>query len=558
MLFAVWLVGQALVVPRKPPTRHALAAHDSWYVKKTKPAKKTPAKKIRKTPPRDPDVEALEAKLAKRFRKDQVEWEDDEEEAETRELPGWEKPARMEGFIVRRPQPKETVAKKMVKATQTESTLSSVESDVFDEVAEASFSDLGVPESVRELLAAKFDARGPTLVQQTLIPALTANFETREDLVVRAPTGSGKTLAFLLPAVLSLTNSTQPQVLVIAPSRELAAQIAKVAQALAPGRCVSLCGGANTKRQLEKLKSKPAIVVGTPGRVAELVFEKRALKLGSLSCCIVDEADVAARAPHVDDVDAIVEKLPARCFVVAASASADETANNDGLLARRARYATDISVAAPRNHPALAGRRVHARILDDKDPFDSLRRVLRATDPPVKGAVVFVSTARDAATVARKLVQINIPAIAISGQEDDVDRANALDGLRYQPKRKRSQVGSNDWTAPPVLVATELAARGIDCPLLSHVINYDSVPSSATHYAHRAGRCARKLNKADTGFVVSIAACRHARILDALARDLGITIHDVTPKNAALVLGPHSSPDDLGFETQARKSFANM
>ena len=308
-------------------------------------------------------------------------------------------------------------------------------------------------------------------------------------------------------------------VLVVAPGRELAVQIDRVARRHFPDvSSTAVVGGANRKRQAEALrKAKPALVVGTPGRLAELAFEgSRPLKLGKLRWCVVDECDHALRPPFGEDVEALLGALPRSCGVVFASATGAALLGDEGEAARRARAALRVDATAAGRagvaSGALAAKARHGR-LRAKAPLDALRRVLRAAASACEAALVFVEDAAAAEAVATRLAAAGLDARALVGDAHSTARAAAVRHL-------------NEGAAPAVVVATEGAARGLDCPRVTHVVNYLSAPSSASHYAHRAGRAGRA--PATPAYVLSVAGdAAQDRVLDALERDLGVKLHGV-------------------------------
>ena len=378
----------------------------------------------------------------------------------------------------------------------------------------AAWSDFLGAAAARRLVADGFER--PTAAQSALGAAL-ADGAAPRDVLLAAPTGSGKTLAYLLR---TLADADGPGgVLVVAPGRELAVQIDRVARRHFPDvSSTAVVGGANRKRQAEALrKAKPALVVGTPGRLAELAFEgSRPLKLGKLRWCVVDECDHALRPPFGEDVEALLGALPRSCGVVFASATGAALLGDEGEAARRARAALRVDATAAGRagvaSGALAAKARHGR-LRAKAPLDALRRVLRAAAPACEAALVFVEDAAAAEAVATRLAAAGLDARALVGDAHSTARAAAVRHL-------------NEGAAPAVVVATEGAARGLDCPRVTHVVNYLSAPSSASHYAHRAGRAGRA--PATPAYVLSVAGdAAQDRVLDALERDLGVKLHGV-------------------------------
>ena len=392
----------------------------------------------------------------------------------------------------------------------------------------------------------------PTAVQSAMGDAVLRT--APRDVLLAAPTGSGKTLAYLLPALaaadaagpapaaplengpmtkgeraaVSPRGSAAPAVLVIAPGRELAVQVDRVTKRHFPGVASQvIVGGANRKRQIDALrKAKPALITGTPGRLVELAFEgSRPLKLAQLRWCVIDEADNMCKAPFVDDVEALVAALPRACGVIFASATCDALVAKTDAIAERAAHALRIdATAAGRAGPAakaLVAKARHAR-LRTTSPLDALRRLLRADAPVCEAALVFVDDPQAAQTLANKLASNGVDARVLVGDAHSTERADAVRHL-------------NEGAPPAVVVATEGAARGLDCTRVSHVVNYLSVPSSAGHYAHRAGRAGRAA--ATPAYVVSFTKdAAQERLLGGLERDLGVRFHAVDLAGGAVRL----------------------
>jgi len=492
--------------------------------------------------PEDESIDAREARLAAKF----AAWakeppRDEEVVVEKEETPagafgGWKKEAKVEpagGFLLRRPpaaapappapaprgERRGAAPKKPAAPARTRAAAKTL-ADAPPAFAEAeppsraAWSDFLGAAAARRLVADGFER--PTAAQSALGAAL-ADGAAPRDVLLAAPTGSGKTLAYLLR---TLADADGPGgVLVVAPGRELAVQIDRVARRHFPDvSSTAVVGGANRKRQAEALrKAKPALVVGTPGRLAELAFEgSRPLKLGKLRWCVVDECDHALRPPFGEDVEALLGALPRSCGVVFASATGAALLGDEGEAARRARAALRVDATAAGRagvaSGALAAKARHGR-LRAKAPLDALRRVLRAAAPACEAALVFVEDAAAAEAVATRLAAAGLDARALVGDAHSTARAAAVRHL-------------NEGAAPAVVVATEGAARGLDCPRVTHVVNYLSAPSSASHYAHRAGRAGRA--PATPAYVLSVAGdAAQDRVLDALERDLGVKLHGV-------------------------------
>ena len=407
-----------------------------------------------------------------------------------------------------------------------------------DEAAAApeTFESWDLPASTAAALAAAgFDA--PTPAQRALWRA-----DRERDALLAAPTGGGKTLAFLLPALAAVDpGDAAVRVLVVAPGRELAVQIADAAATFFPDlEVAAIFGGANAGRMRDRLKKRrPQVVVGTPGRLAEFALDgSRPLKLGRVDEIIVDEADATAAAPFVDDLEAVLGAAPRTARLVCASATAPALLDGDAAstfaptVRDRAKDAllVDARAAAGVVAGALRAGARHGRVTirDDRSALEALRRVLRADDPPCEAAVVFVNDGDAAIAVANALrTRCNVDALPLAGAVSGDDRARAVRHLAA-------------GAAPAVVVATEVAARGLDARRVTHVVNHDSLPSTPAHYAHRAGRCGRAPGA--PAFVVSLCRSREARVLDGFARELDVPIHDLELAGGALFLADKTPP----------------
>ena len=337
------------------------------------------------------------------------------------------------------------------------------------EGAAPTFADLGVPPALVAALARQ-DIVTPTPIQVVAVPRLAAG----EDAYLNAATGTGKTLAYLLPVFARLdAGLAATQAVILAPTHELAIQIQRQCTDLArdagvPLRCLLLIGGTPVDRQVDKLKKKPHLVVGSPGRIRDLVGAGK-LKMRDVRSIVIDEADRLVGDESLPAVRAIVHAAPAERQLVFASATAD------------ARSAAAIATFAP----AIAMLRVGAtRVADtiehaylvcaERDKPDVLRKLLHALAP--ERAIVFADRTDTAGIVAAKLAHHRIPAADLSAARDKLDRKRAMDAFRRGDVR--------------VLLTSDLAARGLDLPGVSHVFNLD-VPAQSKAYLHRVGRTGR-------------------------------------------------------------------
>ena len=359
------------------------------------------------------------------------------------------------------------------------------------------FAALGLPLGLRHTLQ-KLGHETPTPVQAATIPVL----RDGADLLVSAQTGSGKTAAFLLPALERLAEPPAgprgaPRVLVLAPTRELALQVEQAALRYGRGlrrlRTVSLIGGAPFGPQLRRLADGVDLVVATPGRLADHLQRGR-VDLSAVGLLVLDEADRMLDMGFVDEIAAICARLPASRQTVLFSATLD--ARIETVAARVTRAPRRIEVRDREDAGELTQRVHHV---------DDLRHKLALLDSILAGgdvaqAIVFASTKVAADELAMRLRDAGREAAALHGDMPQSARDRVVRQLR------QGRLG--------VLVATDVAARGIDVPTISHVVNFD-LPMKPEDYVHRIGRTARA---GRPGTSVTLVGARDRRALAAIER----------------------------------------
>ncbi|HEX6488259.1 MAG TPA: DEAD/DEAH box helicase [Candidatus Dormibacteraeota bacterium] len=325
------------------------------------------------------------------------------------------------------------------------------------------FADLGVNARIAAALAAR-DIRAPVAVQAQAIPALLRG----RDVVLEAPTGSGKTLAFVLPMLECLQPGRRaPQALIVAPTRELAIQIASVLRGVEPKiRSALLYGGVPYGRQTNELRARPDIVIGTPGRTLDMV-ERGLLQLGGVDYLVLDEADEMLDAGFARDVERIIG-LTGRRQTVLASATMPPWV---GTMIRKhlqepARVRVQDQAAS-----TLESGLLHVA---DSERFETLHRLLKGQDGPI---IVFGRTKHGVKKLSKRLAALGHSTGELQGNLSQNRRAATMDGFRRGRIR--------------VLVATNVAARGIDVEDVALVVNYE-LPESAQWLTHRVGRTARQ------------------------------------------------------------------
>ena len=357
------------------------------------------------------------------------------------------------------------------------------------------FTSLGVPAP----LAAALAARGitePTEIQREVIPAACAG----ECLIGEAPTGTGKTLAYLLPALMRIDPAVRAaQVLVLAPTHELAMQIAGVARELvqAAGHSVgvqALIGGANVQRQIDALKKKPALIVGSAPRIVEL-HRLRKLKLQEVRLCVLDEFDRLLGRQHSPEVRAVLHLLPRerQMLLLSATAAAGAVQAAEELCTPRIIRAAQETTCENYYH-----------IVSFRDKIKAVQKLTRRL--PIRRGLVFVGHSFDAAKAVEKLQYEGIRVAALLGGERRDQRRAALDAIRAG----RAQL----------LISTDLAARGLDIEDVDCVVQVD-LPEDVRTYRHRAGRTARA---GKAGAVISLVDAKEVERLKTLAARMKLDV----------------------------------
>ena len=332
------------------------------------------------------------------------------------------------------------------------------------------FTDLGLS---RALLAtvARVGFQKPTDIQRELIPPALAG----RDCLGQARTGTGKTAAFALPMLQRVEPGHGIRALVLVPTRELAAQVGEHVHMLSPRkppRTLVVYGGTNIASNLRELKERVDIVVGTPGRILDLI-QRGALDLRGVKLAVLDEVDRMLDIGFRDDIRRIMAKVSRerQTIFVSATITDDIRRLAHGLM----RDPVEINVSADR----LTVDEVKQDYVsvDARDKFEALRRFLKRTAPRL--AIVFTRTKYGATKISRRLGRANVACAEIHGGLAQGRRTRVLNDVRAGRLN--------------VLVATDLASRGLDVTGVSHIVNYD-IPADPAIYVHRIGRTARMGN----------------------------------------------------------------
>ena len=341
--------------------------------------------------------------------------------------------------------------------------------------------------------------RHPTPIQEKVIPHL---ISSDQDLIASAQTGTGKTAAFGLP-VLSTTkiNDSSVQTLILCPTRELCMQIANdlvgYSKYLKEIKILAVFGGTKIEKQIKSLKKGPQIVIGTPGRTKDLIKRKK-LFIGKIQRLILDEADEMLSMGFKDDLEMIIHST-SECKQTLLF-SATMTPKVLSVTRKYMQYSLEISVA--RTNLASENVQHVFYMVQAKDRYEVIKRIADM-NPNIYG-IVFCRTRRETKEVANKLINDHYNADTIHGDLSQVERDDVMRRFR---KRKLQ-----------ILVATDVAARGLDVDDLTHVINYN-LPDDDEVYIHRSGRTGRAGKK---GVSMVIIHGREIRRLKSIEKTSGV------------------------------------
>jgi len=329
------------------------------------------------------------------------------------------------------------------------------------------FSDFAFEQVLHDNLAAKGFETPSAIQDQTINLALQGR-----DIIGIANTGTGKTAAFALPILQSLITEPEARALIIAPTRELAQQIEVECRSLGKGGGMTgalLIGGTSMGPQLRDLRAKPRIVIGTPGRIKDHI-ERGTLKLENFNYVVLDEVDRMLDMGFVNDVTEILQALAPRRQSFFFSATMDRRVED--LIQTFAHEPETVAVKTGETSDNVNQDVV--RYMSPFDKMDKLHDILLSEQ--VAKAIVFDETQRNVEKLSKELIERGFKADAIHGGKSQGQRQRALDRF------KKSQI--------TILVATDVAARGIDVADITHVINYTQ-PQSYQDYVHRIGRAGR-------------------------------------------------------------------
>lgn len=363
------------------------------------------------------------------------------------------------------------------------------------------FEDMNLSPPIRQAVE-RAGYEKPSPIQERAIPPLLGG----SDLLGVAQTGTGKTAAFSLPLLSRIDESLRcPQILVLAPTRELALQVSEAMEGFAENlrqlRVVAVYGGTGYGEQIRQFKNGAQIVVGTPGRVMDHI-EKGYLKLDGLQALVLDEADEMLSMGFIDDIEWILEHTPKERQTALFSATMPKPIRK--LAEKHMREPVEITIKVKaENSPNIQQRFVRVR---QHEKHEMLLRLLEIEK--FESMLIFARTKNATMEIAERLQGKGYPAEPLNGDMPQTLREKTVDRL------KRGKIN--------VLVATDVAARGLDVDRISHVLNYDA-PFDLESYTHRIGRTGRAGREGDA---IIFVTGKEMRMLNAIERTLKVPCNE--------------------------------
>lgn len=373
-------------------------------------------------------------------------------------------------------------------------TIASKTIETEDKAAQNKFAALNLP----DILQRAVDDLGyeqPSPIQAQIIPAMLAG----RDVLGVAQTGTGKTAAFALPALTRVDTRQKgaPQVLCLAPTRELAIQVAEAFQSYAKYikhfNVLPIYGGTDYRSQLRQLKRGVQVVVGTPGRVMDHI-RRGSLVLDNINTVVLDEADEMLSMGFIEDIEWVLEQIEHNYQMALFSATMPRQIRN--IISKYLKEPVEVTI----KHKTTTSPMIRQRFVrvNNRDKLELLTRILEVE--VFDGMVIFVRTKNATEEVAQKLQARGYDADALNGDIAQKQREKTVDKL------KNGQID--------IIVATDVAARGLDVPRVSHVINFD-VPYDTESYVHRIGRTGRAGREGDA---ILFITGREQRLLKSIER----------------------------------------
>ena len=341
----------------------------------------------------------------------------------------------------------------------------------------------------------------PTNVQNEVIPLIASG----KSVIFQSETGTGKTYAYLLPLVNKLqtdADTTKLRVLICAPTFELASQINLAAKKITDRKTALMIGGAPLKRQFETLKEKPQIVIGTAARLVELIRLKK-LKVQDLYCAVFDECDRLLKKESFEDTDNLRNCIAKECQIIGCSATINKPARIFFADAQNIKMQDEFILSKKIEHWAI-----YAEL---REKIDFLRKFLAAENPGK--ALIFTSRSDQVENIYKKLTYKHIDCAALYAKADKQERKSAIDRFRSGKCK--------------ILITSDLGARGLDIPDITHIIQMD-LPEDDDFFIHRAGRTARA---GKNGINVVIGDEFELRRYASLEKKFGLTVYPKQIRN---------------------------
>lgn len=341
----------------------------------------------------------------------------------------------------------------------------------------------------------------PTSIQEKAIPAILAN----RDVIGHSETGTGKTLAYLLPILTKVDSSKkEAQAIILTPTHELAIQIQRTVEILAEHSgmdilSIPIIGNVNIQRQVDMLKKKPQIVIGSPGRILELITLRK-IKAHTVKTIVIDEADRLLDGENLEVVEAVVKttQRDRQLLFFSATITPRTVEIGKALMKEPELIQVQSEVPVPENI-------AHMYFLTDpRDKIEVLRKVYGILRP--EKSIVFINQSYEIEKMVAKLKYHGLNAEGIHGSSEKLDRKKVMDDFRSGKVQ--------------ILVASDLAARGLDIEGVTHIFNLD-LPEDQNHYLHRAGRTGRA---GKSGVTISIVTSYEQNRIHQFERSLGICI----------------------------------
>jgi len=345
-----------------------------------------------------------------------------------------------------------------------------------------------------------------TPVQERVIPVMLNG----HDVLVESPTGTGKTLAYAIPIIEKMdTTKKLPQSIILAPSKELSMQILDVVQAWGKPsgvRATSIIGGANPKRQLDKLKKQPHVIIGTPGRILELIKQKK-IKTHEVKTLILDEADQLFLKEHTQALSDIIKSTLAdqRQLAMFSATLPNETEDQGRALMKEPKL-----IRVERDAEAAANVHHQFMVCEAREKIDLIRKIVRMDSMKKEKSLAFMREVRDVITATEKLNYKNLEIAPLHSDLSKEDRAASM------RKFRKGEL--------PLMLATDVATRGLDISDVTYVIHMDAA-SDLDQYIHRSGRTGRA---GASGTVLSFVSPNEIKQIKRYAKELNTELEEVT------------------------------